>query len=38
MPNGGMFSIGTISITFAAGAPAITRLMGNTLSEDGATP
>jgi hypothetical protein len=38
MPKGGMFNIGTISITFAAGAPAITRLMGSTLSEEGATP
>jgi hypothetical protein len=33
-----MFNIGTMSMTLAAGAPAITRLMGSTLSEDGATP
>ena len=38
IPNGGIFNMGIMSITLAAGAPAITRLMGRTFSEEGATP
>lgn len=39
MPNGGMFIIGTMSLIVAAGLPSIiTRLVGNTVSVDGAMP
>jgi hypothetical protein len=38
IPNGGMFTIGLLSMMVAAGAPAVTRLTGRTLSVDGANP
>jgi hypothetical protein len=38
MPNGGMFMLGLLSIIFAAGAPALTLLLGNTESAAGAIP
>lgn len=39
MPNGGMFIAGTMSLIVAAGLPSMsTRLVGNTLSVDGARP
>jgi len=38
-PNGGMFTMGTLSMIFAAGTPpAITRLIGKTCSVAGAAP
>jgi hypothetical protein len=38
IPNGGMLTIGTLSIIVAAGVPVNTRFCGSTTSEDGATP
>jgi hypothetical protein len=39
IPKGGMFIDGTMSLIVAAGLPSMkTRLVGNTLSVDGATP
>lgn len=39
MPNGAMFTIGSLSMIVAAGGPtAVTRLMGSTLRTEGATP
>src|SRR5262245_14735183 len=38
IPNGGMFTIGLLSMMLAAGAPAIVLLVGRTLSELGAMP
>ncbi len=38
IPNGAMLTIGTLSITVAAGVPVKTRLTGSTTSVEGATP
>jgi hypothetical protein len=39
IPNGGMFTIGAMSLIVAAGLPSMnTRLIGNTFSVDGASP
>jgi hypothetical protein len=38
IPNGGTFKIGLLSIMLAAGAPVITRFVGNTDKALGATP
>src|SRR3954453_6277669 len=39
MPNGGMFTIGAMSLIAAAGRPStVTRLIGSTLSVVGASP
>lgn len=38
MAKGMTFTIGTLSIIFATGAPHITLLAGNTVSADGAVP
>lgn len=39
MPNGGMFTMGLLSMMLAAGGPPpMMRFIGRTLSADGATP
>jgi hypothetical protein len=38
IPNGSMFTKGTLSMMVAAGVPVKTRFVGSTASEEGATP
>jgi hypothetical protein len=38
MPNGGMFTIGALSMIVAAGVPVNVRLVGKTMRLEGATP
>ena len=38
MPNGGMFTVGWLSMMFAAGVPVSVRFCGSTIKDEGAAP